>query len=90
MIEIADEKAGKGKAFAWLLEELQIPPENSAAFGNAENDIDMMKTASMGYAVSNADEECLQAADWITASNDEDGVAKAMIEFMSWKKGIER
>ena len=78
MLEIADMKAGKGNALVCLLDYLGISAEDTAAFGNAENDIDMMQVAGMGYAVANADPSCLEAADEIIPSNDEDGVAKMM------------
>lgn len=82
MLEIADEKAGKGKAFLSLIKTLGIEVQDTAAFGNAENDICMMQAAGVGYAVANADPECLSAADAITAANDEDGVAKGILEFL--------
>ena len=46
------------------------------AFGDDKNDIDMLKICGKGIAVSNAIKDVLDLADEITASNDEDGVAK--------------
>jgi len=52
------------------------------ACGNADNDAEMLRDAGMGVAVANAMESCLAAADDITDSNDEDGVAKAVERFV--------
>ena len=53
-----------------------------AAFGNADNDIDMIQYAGYGYAVENASVKCKKAADHIVRSNDEDGVAQGIYEFL--------
>ena len=76
LLEIADEKAGKAAALAFLADYLQIPQEAIVAFGNAENDIDMICWAGIGVAVENSPEEVRRAADEITSTNDEDGVAR--------------
>ena len=54
---------------------LDIPPEEIAAFGNAENDVDMMQFAGIGVAVANSPAHVQAAADYVTLSNDADGVA---------------
>ena len=76
LLEIADEKAGKAAALAFLAEYLQIPQKATVAFGNAENDIDMICWAGIGVAVENSPEEVRRAADEITETNDADGVAR--------------
>ena len=76
LLEIADEKAGKAAALAFLAKHLQIPQEATVAFGNAENDIDMICWAGIGVAVENSPEEVRRAADEITETNDADGVAR--------------
>ena len=45
------------------------------AFGDGENDISMLKAAGAGVAMGNASEIVKQAADLVTKTNDEDGVA---------------
>ena len=53
-------------------------------FGDGENDITLIRKAGIGVAMGNA-EECLKAeADYITVTNDEDGVAAAL-EKLLWK-----
>ena len=49
--------------------------EEIAAFGDDENDIDMLKACGLGVAVSNALPDVVEAADQTTLSNEEDGVA---------------
>ena len=48
------------------------------AFGDGANDLTMVRMAGMGVAMSNACPEVLAAADHVTLSNDEDGVAVAI------------
>ena len=58
-----------------------------AAFGNAENDVDMLRFAGLGVAVANATPACLEAADLICGSNREDGVAKILWQIIKEKTG---
>ncbi len=51
------------------------------AFGDGENDIPMLQHASIGVAMGNASSSVQQAANYITSSVDEDGVAKALTHF---------
>ena len=50
--------------------------------GDAGNDLHMIEYAGMGIAMGNAFEEVKKAANYITASNNEDGVAKAIEKFI--------
>ena len=56
--------------------------ENAMAFGDGTNDTCMIKAAGMGVAMSNAEKEVLAAADYITLSNNEAGVAAAIERFV--------
>jgi len=53
------------------------------AFGDDVNDVRMLKEAGLGVAVANAAPEVLAAADRVTASNDEDGVALVLEELLA-------
>ena len=53
-----------------------IRKEDIVAFGDDDNDIEMLRMCGKGVAVANAVPEVLRTADDITLSNDEDGVAK--------------
>ena len=52
-----------------------IDPSEVVAFGDSINDIEMLKVAGLGIAVENAREELKAVADFVTLSNDDDGVA---------------
>jgi len=65
----------KENALRLIARELGIPLHAAAAFGDAASDIGMLRTAGVGVAVANAIQEAKDAADYLTASNDEDGPA---------------
>ena len=71
-----NKNAGKVQAIKSLAKCLNIELSNIIAFGDDLNDIEMLEQCGYGIAVSNAIEEVLNIADYITDSNDEDGVAK--------------
>lgn len=76
LIEISDAAAGKGAALRRLCGMLNIPAAQVSAFGNGDNDADMLRFAGLGVAVKNASAVCLEAADYICETNDDLGVAK--------------
>lgn len=51
------------------------------AIGDGENDVEMLQLASLGVALANGSEKAKAVANVIGASNDEDGVAKAIYEY---------
>lgn len=85
LTEIADEKAGKKSGLAYILQKLGLSPEESAAFGNADNDWEMIAYSGWGVAVADASERCKEAADYITKSCDENGVAHALKKILEEK-----
>ncbi|HBB29208.1 MAG TPA: Cof-type HAD-IIB family hydrolase [Clostridiales bacterium] len=66
---------GKLHTIQKLADILHISMDEIVAFGDDENDIDMLKSCGLGVAVSNAIPEVQLVADKLTSSNDEDGVA---------------
>lgn len=78
-LEITAPGADKGAALARVLADYGIDAKEAAAFGDAQNDLSMLKAVGFGVAVKNAREEAKAAARFIAPSNDEDGVAR-MIE----------
>ena len=68
--------SGKTAAIKALSEASGIRPEDTVAFGDDLNDIEMLKLCGTGVAVANAIPAVREAADEITLSNDEDGVAR--------------
>lgn len=76
LLEIGNAAAGKGKTLLHLLNRLGISKDETMAFGDADNDLDMIQSVKFGIAMGNATEHLKEAAYHITDSNEEDGVAK--------------
>lgn len=72
----ASKKSGKYEAVMALGNLLQIKPENMTAFGDDENDYEVLRYCGKGVAVANAIPGIRETADAVTERNDEDGVAK--------------
>lgn len=72
---IANVNCSKGNALKILSKKFNIPIENTIAIGNDKNDISMFNEAGLSVAVANASDEIKSKVDYITLSNDEDGVA---------------
>ena len=68
--------SGKIEAIKALSKASRISLTDTVAFGDDQNDIEMLKLCGKGIAVANAVPEALKVADEVTLSNDEDGVAK--------------
>ncbi|MEE0859257.1 MAG: Cof-type HAD-IIB family hydrolase [Acutalibacteraceae bacterium] len=72
----------KAKSIEVLLNNLGLTEKQCIACGDAYNDITMIQYAGLGVAMGNAVDEVKEAADVITATNDNDGVAKIVEEYM--------
>lgn len=73
-IEIMAQNIDKAASLQKLCEYLGMTKDNMIAFGDGFNDISMIKFAGLGVAMGNAQDVVKEAADKITASNDEDGI----------------
>ena len=76
--EFTAKNVDKAMAIHQGLASLGYLPEEMIAFGDAENDISMLKYAGIGVAMGNAVDTVKVCADEITASNDEDGIAVSL------------
>lgn len=74
-LEIIPSSINKGQGIVDTCRALEICPEETAAFGDAENDIPMLKAAGVGVAMGNASDGVKAAADEVTAGNNDDGIA---------------
>ncbi len=74
-LEFSMPGCSKGTALKWLCDHLQLDPAQVVAFGDGENDKEMLEFAGIGLAVANAGEVCRAAADGIIGACEEDGVA---------------
>ena len=75
LVEISAAGVTKAAGLAWLCERHGVPAADVVAFGDMPNDLPMLAWAGHGVAVANAHPAVLAAADEVTGSNDEDGVA---------------
>lgn len=85
-IEIGGINSSKAHALEILSRKLEIPREGIMSFGDAGNDIPMIRYAGMGVAVGNAWDEVKAAADYVAESNDEDGVGRTIRRFALGEK----
>lgn len=77
-LEINKKGVDKGVGIRKLGEVLGIAPEEIMVCGDGMNDMAMMKAAGFAVAMGNAEEEIRSMADYVTVTNDEDGVARAI------------
>ena len=74
-VEIGGLEGTKASALSFLCELWGIDPARTLAFGDADNDVDMLSFAGLGVAVGESSEEVRAAADAVAPPVDEDGVA---------------
>lgn len=79
--DIISLKGGKKLCMLELLSRLGLDASEAIAFGDSENDIEMLQAAGIGVAMDNGTAECRAAADYITADCDDDGILKALQHF---------
>lgn len=81
VVEVLPPRTHKGRALQRLARRLGIPRAQVLAIGDYHNDTEMIAWAGIGVAMANAPEAVQRVADWITASNGDDGVAFAIARF---------
>jgi len=81
-LELVPKGIDKAQSLAVLLEKIGGTKEEMIAVGDGFNDLSMIQYAGLGVAMANAQEPVRQAADYITLSNEEDGVAAVVEKFM--------
>lgn len=86
--EFINRTSNKGTAVKYVAEMLGIVPEEVICIGDAENDTHMIKYAGLGVAMGNAYPSVKQAADYITKTNEEDGVAHVIHKFILEEEAI--
>ncbi len=77
-LEIMPKSIDKAYSLSMLAGHLNLEPKDIMACGDSYNDLSMLKYAGLGVAMKNARDIVKQAADYITLSNDEDGIAHAI------------
>jgi hypothetical protein len=77
-LEIMAKEASKSGAVHMLEQHFQIKKEETIGFGDGYNDIDMLKYVGTGIAMGNAFQVVKEAADYVTDTNDEEGLWKVL------------
>ncbi|PNV63112.1 Cof-type HAD-IIB family hydrolase [Clostridium sp. chh4-2] len=81
-LEILPKGVDKAQSLARLLESLNLKKEEMIACGDGYNDLSMIEFAGLGVAMENAVLPVRNAADYITLSNNDDGIAHVVEKFM--------
>lgn len=81
-IEIMPKNVDKAASLDHMLETIGLTREDAICCGDGFNDISMIKYAGVGVAMGNAQPAVKDAADYITGTNDEDGLVQVMKEFI--------
>lgn len=77
-LDIMERQVNKGAALREIQESLGILPEETMAFGDNLNDLELLEQAKYSYAIGNAREEVREAANYIADTNVNDGVLKVL------------
>ena len=77
-LELASPTISKGSGLAFVAEHVGFTAEHTIAFGDGENDLELLDWAGFGIAVANADDRLKARADWICPSAEEEGVAQVL------------
>lgn len=83
LIEISHKDAGKHSGLRFVRDYLHLKKEETAAFGDGDNDVDLLREAGIGIAMENASKKCKEAATYITKHHDLDGVAYGISHFLA-------
>lgn len=81
-IELNAATANKGDGLFHLCEELGLDRKQVMAMGDSNNDLDMLNFAGFAVAMGNAEERVKQISDFVTTTNDDLGVVKALKQFV--------
>ena len=82
LLELSHRDAGKHSGVRFVADLLGISPSQIAAFGDGDNDVDMLSFVGCGIAVENASPSCLAAADFVTGHHRDDGVADGIYNIL--------
>lgn len=81
-LEIFPRDVNKGTALDTICKKLDINPKETIAIGDQELDIPMIEAAGVGIAMGNAITQLKEKADFVTASNNESGIACALERYL--------
>ena len=79
-VDIIPANGGKGIAIKKVLEHYRLDPEKAIAFGDGNNDIEMLQTVGTGIAMANASEQLKAVADKVCGHVAQDGIYHYCLE----------
>ncbi|MGY0373105.1 HAD-IIB family hydrolase [Clostridium sp. JNZ J1-5] len=81
-LEILKKGVNKGTSVNLVAEKFDIKPDEIICIGDSDNDLDMIKYAGLGVAMGNAPDEVKSEANYITYTNEENGLAHVINKFI--------
>ena len=81
-LELASPAVSKGSGLAFVAEHLGFAAEHTVAFGDGENDLELLEWAGYAISVENGHELLRARADWLCPPAEEEGVAQALEAFL--------
>jgi Cof subfamily protein (haloacid dehalogenase superfamily) len=85
-LELASHSISKGSGLAFVAEHLGFTAEQTIAFGDGENDLELIEWAGYGIAVENANDALKAKADWVCPSAAEEGVAQVLEAYLDSRR----
>jgi len=82
LLELSHKEAGKHSGVRFVAEHLGLSPDRIAAFGDGDNDVEMLQYVGCGVAMANASPTALAAADRVTGDFDADGLAEGIYQLL--------
>ena len=82
-LEFASPRVTKAAGMDFLSRHLGFAPERTVAFGDGENDIELVEWAGYGIAVENAHDQVKEVADFVCPSVDDEGVAQVLEAYLN-------
>ena len=82
-VELLPKYIDKGVAVDKLAKHLDIAKDKVMCVGDSNNDLPMLRYAGLGVAMGNAAKEIQEQADYVTGTNDEDGIVTLIEKFMT-------
>lgn len=81
MLNVLQENVSKSLAIVKTLDSFGIGRSEAIAFGDGENDIDMLELVGLGIAMGNGNEKLKNVADFVTKPSSEDGIDYALKKY---------
>jgi Cof subfamily protein (haloacid dehalogenase superfamily) len=81
-LDVTNPRANKGEVVRWLARRMSVDPGEIATIGDMPNDVLMFKAGGLSIAMGNASKEVQAEADAVTDTNEAEGFAKAVRQFI--------